>query len=163
VFLAGCNVFDYLIEGAKVTAVDLNAAQIALTELKAIACQKLTYEHFFEIFAKNKINLLKAKYESDIRPLLTKRSQQFWDSHIKTCVTTSNPHLPPLCVLVTRGNSLFTYMQGVQTLVMQSTQASYSITWLEHTSCVKLLFCLEPSSTMLRFSILPLVVLLQQR
>lgn len=81
---AGCNVFDYLIEGARVTAVDLNAAQIALTELKAIACQKLTYEHFFEIFAKNKINLLKAKYESDIRPLLTERSKKFWDGHIKT-------------------------------------------------------------------------------
>mmetsp|Transcript_17242 Transcript_17242/g.41818 ORF Transcript_17242/g.41818 Transcript_17242/m.41818 type:complete len:680 (+) Transcript_17242:53-2092(+) len=81
---AGCNVFDYLIEGSRVTAVDLNAAQIALTELKAIAVQKLTFEHFFDIFAKNKVNLLKAKYESDIRPLLTRRSQQFWDSHIKT-------------------------------------------------------------------------------
>jgi S-adenosylmethionine:diacylglycerol 3-amino-3-carboxypropyl transferase len=90
-------VFDYLVEGARVTAVDLNAAQIALTELKAIACQKLTYEHFFEIFAKNKINLLKAKYESDIRPLLTERSRQFWDSHIKTCVI---PVPCGLCVVI---------------------------------------------------------------
>lgn len=82
--IPGCNVFDYLIEGSRVTAVDLNAAQIALTELKAISVQKLSYEHFFDIFAKNKVQLLKAKYESDIRPLLTARSRQFWDSHIKT-------------------------------------------------------------------------------
>lgn len=31
---AGCNVLDYIIEGAKVTAVDFNSCQIALTELK---------------------------------------------------------------------------------------------------------------------------------
>lgn len=81
---AGCNVFDYLIEGSRVTAVDLNAAQIALTELKAIACQLLDFEHFFDIFAKNKINLLKAKYEKDIRPKLTERSRKFWDNHMKS-------------------------------------------------------------------------------
>lgn len=84
--LAGCNVFDYLIEGSRVTAVDLNAAQIALTELKAKACQILPFEAYFDIFAKNKINLLKAKYEKELRPLLSARSQKFWDSHIKTCV-----------------------------------------------------------------------------
>lgn len=36
---AGDNAFDYLIEGARVTAVDFNGAQIALTELKAAACR----------------------------------------------------------------------------------------------------------------------------
>jgi len=38
----------------------------------------------FDIFAKNRVQLLKAQYESDIRPLLTARSRQFWDSHIKS-------------------------------------------------------------------------------
>lgn len=81
---AGCNVFDYLIEGSRVTAVDLNAAQIALTELKVVACQLLDFEDFFYIFAKNKINLLRAKYEKDIRPKLTEKSKKFWDNHIKS-------------------------------------------------------------------------------
>ena len=36
---AGDNVFDYLIEGSKVTAVDFNGCQIALTEMKSVACQ----------------------------------------------------------------------------------------------------------------------------
>ena len=54
--------------------------------------QKLSYEHFFDIFAKNKVQLLKAKYESDIRPLLTARSRQFWDSHIKRCCPCPSIH-----------------------------------------------------------------------
>lgn len=33
---AGCNVLDYIIEGAMVTAVDFNLCQIALTELKKV-------------------------------------------------------------------------------------------------------------------------------
>ena len=37
---AGCNVLDYIIEGAKVTAVDFNLCQIALTELKKVRLLK---------------------------------------------------------------------------------------------------------------------------
>lgn len=56
---AGCNVLDYIIEGARVTAVDFNACQIALTELKATAIKGLSFEEFFAIFAKNDIKLLR--------------------------------------------------------------------------------------------------------
>ena len=47
---AGCNVLDYIIEGAMVTAVDFNLCQIALTELKKVAILNLEFEQFFEIF-----------------------------------------------------------------------------------------------------------------
>ncbi len=80
---AGCNTFDYLIEGAKVTAVDLNAAQIALTDLKAAAIQKLTFDEFFKIFAKNDIGLLREKYSTILRPLLLERSREFWDEKVQ--------------------------------------------------------------------------------
>ena len=80
--LSGCNVFDYLIEGAKVTAVDLNAAQIALTDLKQAAVQKLDFQEFFAIFGKNDVELLRSKYETVLRPMLLERSQQFWDQKI---------------------------------------------------------------------------------
>lgn len=56
---AGCNVLDYIIEGARVTAVDFNACQIALTELKATAIKELNFDQFFSIFAKNNIALLR--------------------------------------------------------------------------------------------------------
>jgi S-adenosylmethionine:diacylglycerol 3-amino-3-carboxypropyl transferase len=56
---AGCNVLDYIIEGARVTAVDFNACQIALTELKATAIKELNFDQFFSIFAKNNIKLLR--------------------------------------------------------------------------------------------------------
>ena len=49
---AGCNVLDYIIEGAMVTAVDFNLCQIALTEVKKVAILNIEWEHFFEIFSK---------------------------------------------------------------------------------------------------------------
>eukprot|EP00292_Cryptomonas_paramecium_P004212 CAMPEP_0113690478 /NCGR_PEP_ID=MMETSP0038_2-20120614/17813_1 /TAXON_ID=2898 /ORGANISM="Cryptomonas paramecium" /LENGTH=679 /DNA_ID=CAMNT_0000611807 /DNA_START=21 /DNA_END=2060 /DNA_ORIENTATION=- /assembly_acc=CAM_ASM_000170 len=79
---AGCNTFDYIIEGAKVTAVDLNAAQIALTDLKAAAIRTLEFSEFFRIFAKNDIQLLRSKYKDVLRPLMSPRSQQFWDAKV---------------------------------------------------------------------------------
>mmetsp|Transcript_64644 Transcript_64644/g.154320 ORF Transcript_64644/g.154320 Transcript_64644/m.154320 type:complete len:676 (+) Transcript_64644:146-2173(+) len=81
---AGCNTFDYLIEGARVTAVDFNGAQIALTELKSVACQNLEWEQFFAIFAKNDMNLLRTKYYGGLRNQLTEPSKRFWDKQIKS-------------------------------------------------------------------------------
>ena len=81
--LPGCNAFDYLIEGARVTAVDFNGAQIALTEAKAACCQHIEFEEFFQIFAKNDIDLFRRKYFEVIRSHLSMPSQRFWDSHIK--------------------------------------------------------------------------------
>jgi ubiquinone/menaquinone biosynthesis C-methylase UbiE len=81
---AGDNVFDYLIEGSRVTAVDFNACQIALTELKAVACQNLDFEDFFEIFSMSNIYLLKDRYSSVLRDKLTEPSRKFWDQYIQS-------------------------------------------------------------------------------
>mmetsp|Transcript_30702 Transcript_30702/g.40558 ORF Transcript_30702/g.40558 Transcript_30702/m.40558 type:complete len:724 (-) Transcript_30702:686-2857(-) len=79
---AGDNVFDYLIEGSKVTAVDFNGCQIALTELKAVACQELCFEEFFDIFSMSNIPLLKDRYQSVLREKLSEPSRKFWDRYV---------------------------------------------------------------------------------
>ena len=84
---AGDNAFDYLIEGAKVTAVDFNGAQIALTEVKAAACRLLTFEDFFQIFAKNDMALFRRHYYQTLRQELTRPSAAFWDSKINKIKT----------------------------------------------------------------------------
>lgn len=81
---AGCNVLDYIIEGAMVTAVDFNLCQIALTELKKVAIIQLEFEAFFEIFSKSNMKLLKEVYPTKLRPLLSKPSQEFWDEGVNT-------------------------------------------------------------------------------
>jgi len=92
--VAGDNVFDYLIEGAKVTAVDFNGAQIALTEIKKVACMKLSYEDFFKIFAKNDVDLLRGHYHATLKQCLTSPSAAFWDKQMPKCAPLS-PR-PPL-------------------------------------------------------------------
>lgn len=79
---AGCNVLDYIIEGASVTAVDFNSCQIALTELKKVAILHLDYEAFFEIFSKSNMQLLREVYHQKLRPSLSKPSADFWDDGI---------------------------------------------------------------------------------
>merc|ERR1719230_1273536 len=59
---AGDVILDNLIDGARVTGVDVNPCQIALCEMKLVAIQHLEYEDFFAIFAKNDLKLLKAKF-----------------------------------------------------------------------------------------------------
>jgi len=81
---AGCNVLDYIIEGARVTAVDFNLCQIALTELKKVAILELEFEQFFEIFSNSNMGLLREVYASRLRPLLTAPSAEFWDEGIHT-------------------------------------------------------------------------------
>jgi hypothetical protein len=81
---AGCNVLDYIIEGAKVTAVDFNSCQIALTELKKVAILNLDYDSFFEIFSKSNMKLLREVYNTKLRPSLTAESAEYWDSAIYT-------------------------------------------------------------------------------
>jgi len=78
---AGCNVLDYVIEGAEVTAVDFNSCQIALTELKVVAIIHLTFEQFFEIFSKSNMKVLQAVYPK-LKPHLTKPSADYWDTNI---------------------------------------------------------------------------------
>ena len=78
---AGCNVLDYIIEGAMVTAVDFNLCR-ALTELKKVAIINIDYEEFFEIFFE--FQALRHVYASKLRPQLTAASAEFWDEGIHT-------------------------------------------------------------------------------
>lgn len=80
---AGCNVLDYIIEGAMVTAVDFNSCQIALTELKKVAIMTVEFDVFFEIFSKSNMALLQEVYPK-LRPLLSQPSAEFWDEGIHT-------------------------------------------------------------------------------
>mmetsp|Transcript_97891 Transcript_97891/g.279991 ORF Transcript_97891/g.279991 Transcript_97891/m.279991 type:complete len:717 (+) Transcript_97891:314-2464(+) len=77
---AGDNALDYIIDNAKVTAVDFNLCQIALTELKVAACRSLPYDEFWKIFAENDIALLNARYAT-LRPLMRNTSTKFWDDY----------------------------------------------------------------------------------
>jgi betaine lipid synthase len=79
---AGCNALDYVIEGAKVTAVDFNMCQIALTELKKVAIINCTFEEFFDIFSNSNMELLRSIYNDRLRPHLTAPSAEFWDDGV---------------------------------------------------------------------------------
>lgn len=81
---AGCNVLDYIIEGAMVTAVDFNSCQIALTELKKVTIMYSDFETFFEIFSMSNMELLRSIYPKTLRPHLTPASAEFWDTGIHT-------------------------------------------------------------------------------
>ena len=80
---AGCNSLDYIIDGAKVTACDLNDCQIALCEIKVAAAKILTYEEFFSIFASNDCDFVREIYPKRLRHMLTAPSASFWDEKIK--------------------------------------------------------------------------------
>ncbi len=77
----GCNALSYLSANpAKITAVDLNAAHIALNRLKSVAAQQLgSHEDFFRFFgqANHKDNL--AVYREQLRPHLDENSRKYWD------------------------------------------------------------------------------------
>ena len=81
---AGCNVFDYIIEGAMVTAVDFNMCQIALTELKKVAILNCEFEEFFDIFSNSNMVLLRTIYTDRLRPHLSKPSADFWDDGVNS-------------------------------------------------------------------------------
>ena len=77
----GCNALSYLrADPAKITAVDLNTAHIALNRLKSVAAQQLdSHEAFFRFFgeANSKDNL--AVYRDRLRPHLDTASRKYWD------------------------------------------------------------------------------------
>ncbi|CAM9581182.1 unnamed protein product [Ascophyllum nodosum] len=81
---AGDNALDYVIEGAKVSAVDFNSCQIALCELKAAVVKNLTWEDTFAIFGRSDIARLRAHYHnSGLRDELSEKSQKFWDKRLR--------------------------------------------------------------------------------
>ncbi|HBH26203.1 MAG TPA: DUF3419 domain-containing protein [Rhodospirillaceae bacterium] len=78
----GCNVLNYLTEGpARVDAVDLNPAHVALTRLKIAALRHLPdYESFFLFFgcADDKANI--EAYTRHIAPHLDPTTRAYWEA-----------------------------------------------------------------------------------
>eukprot|EP00055_Hartaetosiga_balthica_P010606 m.45773 g.45773 ORF g.45773 m.45773 type:complete len:764 (-) comp7235_c3_seq1:359-2650(-) len=77
------NVLDFMIDGARVTAVDLNNCQLALCELKRAAILELNFQDFFAIFAEQNIPLLKEKFET-LKNHMTSDSINFWENSLKS-------------------------------------------------------------------------------
>ncbi|MBO9576194.1 MAG: DUF3419 family protein [Sphingobium sp.] len=77
----GCNVLSYLTANpARITAVDLNTAHIALNRLKRVAAIELpdyTYFRRFFVEADNAKNL--TAYRAYIRPHLDETSRRYWE------------------------------------------------------------------------------------
>ncbi len=78
----GCNVLSYLIaKPAKVTAVDLNRAHVALTKLKLAAIRHLpSHDAFYRFFgeANERTNL--SDYRRFIEPNIDRETAAFWNS-----------------------------------------------------------------------------------
>lgn len=80
---AGCNALDYLLsDPAEIACVDVNPHQNALLELKIAAIQNLTYEQFFEMFGRGRIQDHARLYRDKLREHLTPRAREIWDRHI---------------------------------------------------------------------------------
>ncbi len=79
---AGCNALDYALAGpAHVYAVDMNPRQNALLELKIAAIKRLTYEDFFSLFGRGRLNGYDRIYQSTLRPMLSESAREFWDEN----------------------------------------------------------------------------------
>ncbi|MBO9603659.1 MAG: DUF3419 family protein [Novosphingobium sp.] len=78
----GCNAFSYLTASpAKVTAVDLNSAHVALGKLKRAALMHLpSYQQFRRFFAEADSAGNVEAYHRFIAPQLDPRSRQYWES-----------------------------------------------------------------------------------
>ncbi len=77
----GCNVLSYLTANpARITAVDLNTAHIALNRLKQIAAQKLPdHAHFRRFFGEADSTANIAAYKTHLRPHLDETALRYWE------------------------------------------------------------------------------------
>ncbi len=77
----GCNVFSYLTAGpAKITAVDLNTAHIALGKLKLAAARHLPdHASFHRFFAQADRPENIAAYKRYVRPHLDETTRRYWE------------------------------------------------------------------------------------
>ncbi|WP_417610655.1 DUF3419 family protein [Parasphingorhabdus sp.] len=77
----GCNALSYLrADPAKITAVDLNTAHIALNRLKSVAAQQLdSHGAFFRFFGEANSKDNPAVYRDRLRPHLDAASRKYWD------------------------------------------------------------------------------------
>jgi S-adenosylmethionine-diacylglycerol 3-amino-3-carboxypropyl transferase len=77
----GCNVLSYLTANpARITAVDLNTAHVALNRLKQVAARELPgYGHFRRFFAEADSPDNIRAYKAYIRPHLDESSRRYWE------------------------------------------------------------------------------------
>lgn len=77
----GCNVMSYLVAGpAQVSAVDLNAAHVALTRLKlAGATHMPSHDHFFRFFGEADKKSNSEAYRRFLRGKLDDASRSYWE------------------------------------------------------------------------------------
>jgi S-adenosylmethionine-diacylglycerol 3-amino-3-carboxypropyl transferase len=77
----GCNVLSYLtVDPARITAVDLNPAHLALTELKLTAVQRLpSYEDFARFFAAADAPGNVELYDLLLAPCLSPNARRYWE------------------------------------------------------------------------------------
>lgn len=77
---AGDNALAYLLDGPKrVNCIDVNPRQNALLDLKLAGFNSLNWETFFEVFGNGRHANFPTAYSRQMRPLLTTRSQEYWD------------------------------------------------------------------------------------
>lgn len=77
----GCNVLSYLVDGpARITAVDLNSAHIALMRLKLAAARTLeSYADFHQLFVRADEPANVALYDRALSPHLERASRAYWE------------------------------------------------------------------------------------
>lgn len=76
----GCNVMSYLVaEPARITAVDLNSAHVALTRLKLAAARHLdSHEQFYRLFGEADHAENIEIYDRLLRPQLDRATRAYW-------------------------------------------------------------------------------------
>jgi S-adenosylmethionine-diacylglycerol 3-amino-3-carboxypropyl transferase len=77
---AGCNVLDYALQSPRhLYAVDVNPRQNALLELKIAGIRTLSFETFFDLFGRGRLDEWSDVYHERLRPLLAPPTQEYWD------------------------------------------------------------------------------------
>ena len=74
--------FEYLLHGSNVTAVDEDIHQFALMELKVTSMLNLPFDQFFEIFGNSNIKLLRSVYKYSLRDNLSNETVLYWDKEL---------------------------------------------------------------------------------
>ncbi|MCO6435851.1 MAG: BtaA family protein [Phycisphaerae bacterium] len=81
---AGCNPLNFLCQSPRrLICVDGNPAQNAILELKLAGLATLDHATFFDIFAARSPERVESLYPNKLRPLISPRSQKFWDKNLK--------------------------------------------------------------------------------
>lgn len=88
---AGDNALDYLLDDVQyIQCVDINPTQNALLELKEVLFKNGNYTLLWDFFGEGQKAGAERIYHQQLRSLLSKQAQQFWDNHIYNFSPKSN-------------------------------------------------------------------------